>query len=59
MLSSYGLCRLMISPIKESNELCLAKSVLLRLGGGMARHLCIAQACIGRESWSVLVMLMN
>lgn len=43
------------NPKKECNELTLHKSVLLRVVGGMGRHLSIALLDILREYWCVLV----
>ena len=59
MLRFHNLCRLKLAPTKECDELGLSKGVRLRLGGGMGRHLCIAQVGIWRETWCVIVMLMN
>ena len=55
MSSSHGLCRLKLAPTNEYNILSVLKGVLLRVGGGMGRHISIAQVDIWSESWCVLM----
>ena len=59
MLISHGLFRLKLAPTNECNDLGHPKGVQLRVGGGMECLLCVAQVDIWRESWCVLVMLIN
>ena len=49
MLRSHGLCWLKLEPTKKCTELGLPKGLLVRVGGMMGRHLCIAQVGIWRE----------
>ena len=43
----------------DCNEIDLSKGALLRIGGRMGHHICIAQVDIWKEYWCVIVMKMN
>lgn len=57
MSRSDGLCWLSIIPKKIDNELLLLKDALLRIGGWMGNHLCIAQVGFERNYGLFLIML--